>query len=46
MKVDLFTLVLIVFALGVCVTLVDVGTLFSTAEATVTDETEITSARE
>ncbi len=33
MKIDFFTAVLIVFCLGVCVTLLDVGSLFSLAEA-------------
>lgn len=35
MKVDFFTAVLIVFCLGVCVTLLDIGTIFSIAEAAV-----------
>jgi hypothetical protein len=41
MKVDFFTAVFIVFCLGVCATLLDFGTLFSTAEATSTEETRV-----
>lgn len=46
MKVDFFTAVFIVFCLGVCVTLLDFGTLFSTAKATSATETSVSVVKE